>query len=94
MSAFVAAPTPNPNSLRLTRRDGRPVLPPESLPGGMLSATSPEQAAELPIALALLSIPGIAGVFALADFLTVTRSPGTAWDALLPAVEAVLADAA
>ena len=90
MSAYLASPTPNPNSLRLVRRDGRPVLPPDALPGGMLNATRLEDTADAPIAAALLSIPGVAGVFAMADFLTITRDPGAAWDALLPAVEAAL----
>lgn len=90
MSDFLASPTPNPNSLRLVRRDGRPVLPPAALPGGMLNATRPDDAADVPVALALLSIPGVAGVFAMAEFLTVTRTPGASWDALLQAVEAAL----
>jgi hypothetical protein len=35
---------------------------------------------------ALLRIPGVVGVFGVADFVTVTRSPETDWDAIVPAV--------
>ena len=38
----------------------------------------------------LFALDGMAGVFALPSFLTVTRTPGADWNALLPEVEAVL----
>lgn len=84
---FTAQPTPNPNSLKLTRSDGG-----RFLEGGMVSCTRIEQAAEHPLAALLFSIPGVAGLFVLPDFLTVTREPGASWDTLLPEVESALAD--
>ncbi|HVT76283.1 MAG TPA: NifU N-terminal domain-containing protein, partial [Acidimicrobiales bacterium] len=35
---------------------------------------------------ALLSIPGVVGVFGVADFVTVTRTPEADWDTIVPAV--------
>lgn len=45
-----------------------------------------------PFGRALLSIPGVVGLFGVADFVTVTRSPDTDWDAIVPAVIAAAAD--
>ncbi|HYE58729.1 MAG TPA: NifU N-terminal domain-containing protein, partial [Rhodothermales bacterium] len=56
---FVAHPTPNPNSLKLERADGQPIIA-----EGMRSYTSPAQAAADPLGTALFAIPGVTGVFA------------------------------
>ncbi len=85
MPAFEIHPTPNPNSLKITR-DGFSFLD-----GGMETFDTPAQAAGHPLAFRLLEIEGIANVFILPQFLTITRKPFVDWDELLPAVEAVLA---
>ncbi len=85
MSRFAAQPTPNPNSLKFTRSDGE-----RFLETGMLSCTRIEQAAEHPLAAAIFSVPGVAGFFALPDFITVTREAGASWNTLVPAVEEAL----
>lgn len=35
---------------------------------------------------ALLAIPGVASIFGVVDFVTVTRDAGADWDAIVPAV--------
>ena len=35
---------------------------------------------------ALLAIPGVASVFGVVDFVTVTREPGAEWDSIVDAV--------
>ncbi len=91
MPGYATHPTPNPNSLKLVRTDGAPVVPAARMgAGGMLSATSAADAADHPLALALFGVPGVAGVFALADFLTITKTPDARWDAVLAGAEAIL----
>ncbi|HVV36096.1 MAG TPA: NifU N-terminal domain-containing protein [Acidimicrobiales bacterium] len=41
---------------------------------------------------ALLTIPGVVGVFGVADFVTVTRAPEAEWDTVVPAVIAAAAE--
>ncbi len=43
-----------------------------------------------PLQRALLEIDGVKSVFAIDDFVTVTRTPGQAWNVLIPRVEGVL----
>ncbi len=85
MSRFTTQPTPNPNSLKVMRTDGG-----RFIESGLASYTSLAQAASDPLAIALFSLPGVAGLFIVPDFLTVTRLPGTQWETLMPAVEQVL----
>ena len=88
---FVSHPTPNPNSLKLVRADGGPMLADPDLAGApMLTASSLGEAAQHPFTMALFAVPGVAGVFALPAFVTVTREPSADWATLLPEVEAVL----
>lgn len=43
-----------------------------------------------PLARDLLGIPGVRQVFLLNDFITVTRSEGTEWDAIVPRAEELI----
>lgn len=43
-----------------------------------------------PVAARLLAEPGVRSLFIVADFVTVTREPGTAWSDLAPRVKAAL----
>jgi hypothetical protein len=77
-------PTPNPNSVKLTV-DGQ-----RFIEAGMESFATAEDAAHHPLGERIFSITGVANVFILPDFLTVTRHPATEWDAILPKLELVL----
>ena len=57
----------------------------------MLNVTSPEDAAGVPFAEAVFATGGVASIFAVNDFVTVTRRPGSEWG---PIVDAVIAAAA
>jgi len=74
--------TPNPATLKFL--PGRVVL--EGNPREFLTA---EEAAASPLAAALYEIPGVAGVFFGADFITVTTRTGD-WAHLKPAVLGVI----
>jgi len=76
-------PTPNPNAMKFTL--GRPVV--ES---GSRSWSTRFEAAGDPLGEALFEIPGLVGVFCMADFITVTKEPGAAWEVLIPAVAAAI----
>lgn len=73
--------TPNPNSLKVTTRR-RPFI--ES---GMESYRSVEAAAAHPLAGSLFEISGVADVFLVPAFLTVTKSPSVEWDVVWPEIE-------
>jgi NFU1 iron-sulfur cluster scaffold homolog, mitochondrial len=82
---FHVRPTPNPNSLRIERADGQPMIP-----EGMRSFTEAAQATGDPLGEALFAVPGVAGVFALPAFVTVTKASEADWRSVQPAVEAAL----
>jgi hypothetical protein len=77
-------PTPNPNSVKITVEGHR------FIENGLESFASAEEAAGHPLGERLFGITGVANVFMLPDFLTVTRHPAAEWDAVLPKIEAVL----
>ena len=63
-------PTPNPNALKFTV--GQPV-------GGPVTFTDATTADE-PLAAELLGISGVVSMFMTADFVTLTKAPGSTWD--------------
>lgn len=75
-------PTPNPNALKFTVN--RTVSP------AAKTYTTAEQAADSPLALALLRIANVQQVFFLNDFVTVSRTPEGDWNAIVPLAEAAL----
>lgn len=83
MATATPSATPNPNALRF----GLDVKLPATI-----TASSPNEAGGDPFLTALLAIDGVASVFATADFVTVTRSSGADWDAIVPAVQAAAAE--
>jgi hypothetical protein len=83
MATAVPSPTPNPDALRFQLD----VTLPE-----MVSFKSAEEAADHPFAAAVFAAGGVANVFGTADFVTVTREPGTDWDELTPVVVAAAAE--
>lgn len=78
-------PTPNPNSLKFVL--DRPVVE-----AGSESYMNAEDAKGSPVASALFAIEGVAGVFMLGNFVTVTKAPEASWEDLVPQVEQVLSE--
>ncbi|MGD8278300.1 MAG: NifU N-terminal domain-containing protein [Gemmatimonadota bacterium] len=76
--------TPNPNAGKFVA-DG-PVVDGKS----SKSFFNASQAASDPIASALFEVPGVASVFMVEDFVTVTKAPSADWALLVPAVIATL----
>ncbi len=76
-------PTPNPNAVRFALSS--PVLgdKPRSFSGAAAATGTPW-------AERLFAIPGVASLFGLRDFLTVTKTPGGDWDRIVPAAVEVL----
>lgn len=77
--------TPNPEAMKFTVNRQLTAGPP-------LTVTDRMQALTMPVAGALLEIAGVKSLFFLRDFVTVTRTPGAEWSAIIPAVEAALTD--
>jgi len=84
MNRFKAHPTPNPDSVKVTTTG------PPFTDGAMESFRSAGEAAGHPLAHALLSIDGVANVFVVPAFLTVTKTPAANWDEIWPSVSDVL----
>jgi Fe-S cluster biogenesis protein NfuA len=75
--------TPNPDTLKFL--PGRPVLE-----VGTANFTDPDGAEASPLAIAMFALAGVSGVFLGHDFVTITKSHDTEWDALKPNVLAGL----
>lgn len=75
--------TPNPNAMKFTATV--PVIP-----SGTLSLTSAEAAEAHPLGRALFALNGVRVVFAVNDFVTVTKEGSADWVALAPAVEGAI----
>ena len=54
----------------------------------MFNAANAADAAGMPFATAVLAIDGVAAVFGVNDFVTVTRRPGADWEPIIAAVQA------
>jgi Scaffold protein Nfu/NifU N terminal len=74
--------TPNPDATKFTLD----VTLPE-----MFNATDAERAASIPFASAVFAAGGVASVFGVNDFVTVTRQPGADWEPIIAAVHAAAA---
>jgi hypothetical protein len=75
--------TPNPNAMKFTTN--RKVVA-----RGSLSFHAATEARKVPLAAALFEVPGVVGIFAVNDFVTVTKDPGADWDPVVAGVTAVL----
>jgi len=78
MATATAVPTPNPDAMKFTLD----VKLPE-----MMNVLSPEEAVT-PFAKAVMAAPGVANLFGVNDFVTVTRQPGADWEPIVAAVQA------
>lgn len=76
-------PTPNVNALKF-------VIDRRLTEGKSRTFRSPDEAADEPLAQALLRLPGVVQVFFLNDFITVTRAPDIPWEQLADRVEEVI----
>ncbi len=75
--------TPNPATLKFL--PGRDVLGGEFV-GGSVDFTEAESAKVSPLATRLFAVPGVAGVFLRADFITVTKADARDWTDLKTAL--------
>jgi hypothetical protein len=76
--------TPNPNAAKVTLNR---VVAPQG------QTFRDPAAAALPWAKQLLEIAGVTQVFAINNFITVTKAPDAEWAAIAPAVEQVITQA-
>jgi len=53
----------------------------------MFNVTNPEAAADQPFAAAVFATGGVAAVFGVNDFVTVTRRAGADWEPIIAAVQ-------
>lgn len=81
-----AESTPNPDAVKFSA--SVPVAP-----RGALSFDSAEAAASHPLGRAVFGVGGVRSMFAVNDFVTVTREPDADWEELAPRLEAAIADA-
>jgi hypothetical protein len=83
MATASPSPSPNPNALRF----GLDITLPETL-----SFNDAGAAAGNPFAEAVFQAPGVASIFGVNDFVTVTRQAGADWDPIIAAVQQAAAD--
>lgn len=79
MATASPSPSPNPNALRFQLDTTLP---------DTLSFSSADEAAGHPFAAAVFAVDGVASIFGVNDFVTVTRTPGAEWDPIVEAVQA------
>jgi Scaffold protein Nfu/NifU N terminal len=82
MATATPSTTPNPNAMKFTLD--------RTLPE-MFDVASPE-AATTAFQRAVFAVPGVAGLFGVNDFVTVTRQPDAEWEPIVTAVVAAAAE--
>lgn len=75
---IVVEPTPNPNSMKFTLNKA------VAQKGEFYS--TPVQGEQNPLAKKLFALPGVAAVFFLNNFVTITRQPTAEWEPLIELV--------
>lgn len=78
MATAVPSPSPNPNAVRFQLD--------VTLPGSV-TVNSAQEATGNPFAEAVFATPGVAAIFGVNDFVTITRSPGADWGPIVEAVQ-------
>jgi hypothetical protein len=76
MATATPSPTPNPNALKFTLDAKLPEMM------NVLAAAD----AQTPFQVAVFAVPGVASLFGVNDFVTVTRVDGADWDPIIAAV--------
>lgn len=82
MASAEPSPTPNPDALKFTL---------DITLGSMINLGAGDEP-DTPFARAVLGTPGVANLFGVNDFVTVTRQPGADWDPIIAAVRAAAAE--
>jgi hypothetical protein len=83
MATATPSPSPNPNALRFgldVKLDGT------------MNVASAADAAGNPFAEAVFAAPGVASLFGVNDFVTITRQAGADWDPIIAAVQDAAAE--
>jgi hypothetical protein len=75
MTAVNVSTTPNENALKFT-------IDKNSIESGYKTFNDADEAESTPVAKALFQIEGVASVFLMADFITVTKKPEISWDGI------------
>lgn len=83
MASASPSPTPNPNAMKFTLDVKLP---------GTINFANVEAAAGNAFAVAVFEAGGVASVFGVNDFVTVTRQAGADWDHIVSAVQAAAAE--
>lgn len=84
MPRYRTQPTPNPNSLKITSAGRR------FIEDGLESFNTASDAEGHPLGHRLFNVTGVANVFIVPQFLTITKHPAADWDEVLTGVEAAL----
>ena len=82
MASAHPSPTPNPDALKFTL---------DVTLGSMINVAAGDEP-DTPFARAVLSATGVANLFGVNDFVTVTREPGADWEPIIAAVQAAAAE--
>ncbi len=83
MATASPSPSPNPNALRFQL---------DTTLGSTLSCNSAADAEGDPFAKEVFAAPGVASIFGVNDFVTVTRAAGAEWEPIVAAVQQAAAD--
>ena len=83
MATASPSPTPNPDAMKFTLDIKLPA---------MVNLGGPEAAAGMPFAEAVFAAGGVASIFGVNDFVTVTRQSGAEWEPIVAAVVAAAAE--
>ena len=86
MPTISIQPTPNPNSLKFLA-EGATIIP-----SGMVAFNSAAEATDHDLGHALFGLDGVINVFALPQFLTVTKAPAADWNSLVEDIKRILSD--
>jgi hypothetical protein len=85
MATATPSPSPNPNALRFALDT--------TLDGTMSFANAGEaEAAGDPFGTAVFACEGVASIFGVNDFVTISREAGADWDPIIEAVQAAARD--
>jgi hypothetical protein len=86
LPTVLAADTPNPNARKFTASV-------TVIDKGSLTFNAEEEAMGHPLGRAIWSVGGVKGIFAVKDFVTVTRDPSADWEVLTPKLTSAIARA-
>lgn len=83
MASATPEPSPNPNALRFQL---------DTTLAATMSFNSAAEAEDDVFASMVFAAPGVAAIFGVNDFVTVTRTPGSDWEPIVAAVQQAAAE--